>query len=99
MCDHGTYEHVQSVMMGLLSRQVNSILLSAGVQNETCCGNKMRQRFGGGIREGDSLSGLGLERPGRAYWRGRGRVRYAWRPATMRTGVRSPLPPLARPRQ
>ena len=72
-------------------QQANFRKVSAGVQNETCCGNKMRQRFSGGILGANSLSRLRMDGPGRACWRGRGESVTRWRLAATRAGTRKPV--------
>jgi hypothetical protein len=73
--------------------------MSAGVQNETCCGNKMRLGSVVCMRGANSLIHVRMHSPGRACWRGQSESVTRWRPAATRARLGSPLPPLARPRQ
>ena len=65
--------------------------VSAGVQKETCCGYKRRQRFRGTEMGCNSLSGSRLKDSGRACWRGRGESVTSLRPAATRAGTRKPV--------
>jgi len=71
--------------------QSNVTTLSAGVQNETRCANKMRLRFCGSGLGANSLSGARMDGPGRACWRGRSESVTRWRPAATRAGSRKPV--------